>query len=175
MTNTEIDNLYSENVNLIRKVVWNFIKDKQLPAQEFDEYLCQANLYFMVAATSFDIDKAKFSTWLQTQIETRLYTQLRKDRREWEKLHFPRERDVQTSISIRPPIFWLDELNEDAKVLITLICDGTLDGLILDDSGVFEHFHGVKYVYKFLREWGWKRTRIRRCFKNIKDTLFAKE
>lgn len=170
MTKMEIDNLYKNNVKLIQKVVWDFIKKYQLPISEFDEYLCQANLFFMIAVSSHDIDIAKFSTWLQIQLETRLLMQYRIDKREWEKIHFPHERDVQIFTDVQPPILWIDELTEDAKTLITLICKGELDCLIYDENNGLERGR-KRYVYRFLLEWGWKRLRIRRCLESIKKAL----
>ena len=172
---TESEEHYVQYVNLIRKVVWDFIKKMGLRKTEFDEQFSRANLYYVLATTTYDGNIAKFSTWLYIQIWNRLLNDHNKKRWEWERLNRLRERytDKNTCSHAQPPIWWLeDELNEDAKFLVLLICTGRLDDLLFNKNGTFiRRTLIIKNVYRFLKHYGWKRVRIRKCFKNIKQAL----
>lgn len=173
---TELEKHYEQHVDLIRKIVWDFIRKMGLRKTEFNEQFSRANLYYVLATTTYDGNIAKFSTWLYIQIWNRLLNDHNKKRWEWGRLNrHLRERctteDPHTRA--RPPIWWLeDELNEDAKFLVLLICTGRLDDLLFNENGTFvRRSYIIKNVYRFLKHYGWKRVRIRRCFKNIKQAL----
>lgn len=172
---TESEEHYVQYVDLIRKVVWDFIKKTGLKKTEFNEQFSKANLYYVLATTTYDGNIGKFSTWLYIQIYNRLLNDHNKKRWEWERLNRLRERHINknTCLHARPPIWWLeDELNSDAKFLVLLICTGRLDNLLFNENGTFvRRSYIIKNVYRFLKHYGWGRVRIRRCFKNIKQAL----
>ena len=190
MTQAEVEILYSKHLDLIRKVVWEFINLHGLPPSLFEELFSQANLYFMIATIKYDGAIAEFSTWLYIQIWGRLRSQRKKDIWEWNNLKLYRERYKENTphthirdgkkknktlmaIASKPPIFLdlLDEVSKDTKILLALICKGELDELLFTDTGLPERKHGLKYMYRFLREWGWSRKRINICYRNIREIL----
>ena len=73
---------------------------------------------------------------------------------------------------IQPPNWWLDELSEDAKFLVTLLCSGKVDSLLYNRKGKLKRRKRiVKSVFRFLKYFGWESVRIHRCFKNIEQSL----
>jgi len=175
MTETESEMLYEKHVNLIRKIVWKFIKTMGLDSAKFDEYFSKANLYYMLAATTYDGESSKFSTWIHIQIWNRLLRDHAKNKWEWERVKRLRERHIETSTCIhtRTPIWWLlDELSEDSKFLVSLIWTGKLDDILFNNKGTpMRRTLLIKNVYRFLKHYGWNRVRIHRCFKNIKKSF----
>ena len=174
MTQTEIETQYENCVNLLHKTVWEFIYHTGIPTREYDELFSQANLYFMVATQSYNNKDTEFSTWVRIQVWGRLLTELTKNRREWEKRHRPKTTERQTKLlkaSLRiytePPIEWLDEIGADSKILILMLREGELDL----DMLVYRGRVGIRYVFQTLREMGWSRVRIHRCFKDLKRLL----
>ena len=169
MTQNDIETQYEGCVNLLHKTVWEFISHTGLSPREHEELFSQSNLYFMMAAQSYNNKDTKFSTWVRIQVWGRLLKAYIKNLREWEKLNQPkmRERQLNLSTGVNPPIDWLDELTEDSKILITMVYEGEMDF----DKLVHESRVGIRYVFKFLRNKGWSRVRIHRCFKDLKRLL----
>lgn len=172
---TDSEKHYEKHIDLIHKLVWEFIKKMRLKTTEFDEQFSKANLYYVLATTTYDGDKSKFSTWLYIQVWNRLLKDYHKKRWEWERLNRLRERHINknTCTHARPPIWWLeDELNKDAKFLVLLICTGRLDALLFNENGtLMRRTLLIKNVYRFLKHYGWSRVRIHKCFKNIKKSF----
>jgi len=65
------------------------------------------------------------------------------------------------------PIDLMDELSEDSKILITMLFEDEMDfNKLIHESKI-----GIQYVFRFLRDKGWSRVRIHRCFKDLKRLL----
>jgi DNA-directed RNA polymerase specialized sigma24 family protein len=178
MTETEMNVLYEQNVNLLRKTVWDFMRHLNIHPRNFDELFSQSNLYFMLAVTSYDENISKFSTWLHTQVWGRLLTENIRVQREWESLKSFDDIREHNNPHDEPGCFvtifadfrnidWNDELSKDAKCLIRLVYRGGID---FDEMLKYKR-SGLRRMFKYLRGHGWSRRRIHVCFKNLKRLL----
>ena len=163
MTSEETIAKYESCIMLIRQIVWDFISHTGLPKSEYEELFSQANLYFMLACTTYKPDKAKFSTWVVIQVWNRLMKELYQTQAALDKLNDPRNRPP-IAHSNRRFVEIVDELGSDGLALLMLVRSGELDieGLLKG------HSNGLKTVFRFLREdRGWSRAEIHRSFKEI--------
>ena len=169
MTQEDIEAQYKDCVNLLHKTVWEFISHTGLSPREQEELFSQANLYFMVATQSYNNKDTKFSTWVRIQVWGRLLKAYVENQREWERRHQPKMKERVRGLYPRPklPIDLMDELSEDSKILITMLFEDEMDfNKLIHESKI-----GIQYVFRFLRDKGWSRVRIHRCFKDLKRLL----
>jgi len=169
MTQEDIEAQYKDCVNLLHKTVWEFISHTGLSPREHEELFSQANLYFMVATQSYNNKDTKFSTWVRIQVWGRLLKAYVENQREWERRHQPKMKERVRGLYPRPklPIDLMDELSEDSKILITMLFEDEMDfNKLIHESKI-----GIQYVFRFLRDKGWSRVRIHRCFKDLKRLL----
>jgi len=169
MTQEDIEAQYKDCVNLLHKTVWEFISHTGLSPREHEELFSQANLYFMVATQSYNNKDTKFSTWVRIQVWGRLLKAYAENHREWERRHQPKMKERVRGLYPRTklPIDLMDELSEDSKILITMLFEDEMDfNKLIHESKV-----GIQYVFRFLRDKGWSRVRIHRCFKDLKRLL----
>jgi DNA-directed RNA polymerase specialized sigma24 family protein len=168
MTSTEVTAQYDEHVDLIRKTVWEFITRLGLSYREFDELFSQANLYFMLACKSYEPERAEFSTWVRTQVWTRLMNEWRNSKLALEKLYLPRERTAPSYAHIQTPILDIvDELGVEGLTLLILVRSGKLDL-----SKIFaDHPNSLRAVFRtivrFLYENGWSSLEIRQSIRDL--------
>jgi hypothetical protein len=121
----------------------------------------------MLAVVSYDKVTAEFSTWLRVQVWNRLLKEYVKSIWESEKINKPRERFYTRLHVDRHPIEILDNLSEDSINLILMVYqwESEFDEILLGKRS------RIKYVFRFLRELGWSRVRIHRCFKDLGKLL----
>jgi hypothetical protein len=137
---------------------------------DFDELFSQSNLYFMLAAETYnDQLSKKFSTWLYVQVWNRLMNEniraIRKQRElvllRTESSHIPA--DSKESADFKE-LHWSGELSRDAQCLFRLVRSGGMDVEMLTRHRA----NGLRKMFRFLRAHGWSRKRINLCFKNMK-------
>jgi hypothetical protein len=166
MTTAEIELVYANHVNLIRKTVREFIRKMRVPTWEYDELFSQSNLYFMLACESFDETRRfQFSTWLRIQIWFRLLNNRKKTARINRRII---EMDY-SEFSTYPAytLDLIDELGRDGLRLVALVKSGRMD---LDEV-LYKRRNGLKAIFQFLRNLGWTRREIHRSFKEIRRLL----
>lgn len=168
--NLNVEFLYIQNQDLIKSIVWNFMRSCGKNPNHFDEYFSQAELFFMEAMNNFDDDLSKLSTWLSIQIRLRLMrrsiTDTRRRRMDGEILRLFPYNSLNTSL-----IEILDEISIDGKNLILLYRSGEMD---LEEiyKGKFSSNNRKRPMFRFLKQRGWTRKQIINSFRDI-EKIFS--
>ena len=156
---------YEDTVDLVRKIVWEYIQKYNRRPSEFDELFSRANLYFMIAYESHIDQRSEFTTWLYIQVWNRL---LNEDCTE-QRHHYNKQRPPRPMKPIIPGwkvVDMIDELSGDGKALLNLYYSG-----VMDLQEIYKGYHkncSWKPIFKFLKQQGWTRQQIFNSFNDIK-------
>ncbi len=143
---------------------------------DFEEWQAAAYLAFVQSCDSYKEKHGRFNTWVRWCVWKDLLTYTRRLYRQWP---YPNETNshilyhLKESISSFSPMEFLEEANEDAKLIINLIWEPPQE--ILDaeiKSG--DHPCHMKMVLKnYLFKIGWTGKRIKETFEEIERMLYA--
>lgn len=170
---------YNDVQNLIRNIVWSFIKKY---GGEFDEYLPEANYQFIRAYDYFEEGKGtKFSTFLYYVIWRRLisfHKYLHQLNSFETKIDYLEETDFYGAAK---PSFLclLEELGNDARVIADLLLYPTeaFDEDVLSKGykprTEASRARVRKRISSHLQSLGWTIDQIREAFREIGDILYV--
>jgi hypothetical protein len=160
---------YLEVENLIRKEVWRITKKF---GGDYDELLAEANVIFMAAWDSYDLNcGTQFTTWLVNQIRWGLTEQVRNRIRAGKR--FSRVDAEQLSGGYRnwKPSDLLDELGEDARLVASLVIDTPADIAWIYERKGGQARNLRSTIRDYLADLGWSTMRIAESFREVARAL----
>lgn len=164
----------TEDMNIIRKVVWSYVRSTGL---EYEDLYSEACLAYLEALPSYDPNKSKKTTFVWNVTKNRINNILKaysrnkeeplSDGEAMEELLQGREEWNPEHVVISEE-YWQElfgSLSPEAQV----ICHMVNNGEIYIDTDKPRQARGI--IAKTLREQGWGKSKIWKTFKEIKSVL----
>lgn len=160
---------YHEVENLIRKEVWRIAMRF---GQEFDELMVEADVIFMSAWDSYDPTYGtQFTTWLVNQIRWGLTEQVRTQFRNRKKFEAVDAEQVAGGYRNWSPSDLLDELNEDARLVASLVIDTPAEIAWIYERKGGQARNLRSTIRDYLADLGWTTVRIAESFREVARAL----
>ena len=141
-----------------------------------EEWRAEANLAFVESYDSYKEKRGRFNTWVRWCVWKDLISYTRRLYRQWP---YPNEtnshileylQDKKTASSFSPMEF-LEEANEDARLLINLIWEPPQEILDAEIKSGNHPCHMKMVLKNYLFKIGWTGTRIKESFEEIERIL----
>lgn len=161
-----IEELYTDNQNLINKKVHEYVKKTHL---DFEEIKAQANLIFCESYNTHNKNKSSFSTFLFYSLDWGLKKYLNKINTNdfvFKNNDFFEKNIVYNDYQFNSIIFneKIYKLNDDCKEIVSIVME--------KPDKAKSNKHSIK---QYLRKLGWKIPRINQAFNTIELELCNEE
>ena len=133
-----------KNINLIRKIAWNFYNHKT-QSIDWDDLFQQASLAYLEALKSYNPDKGKLSTYMWTTITNNLKSHLSREERV--NGHLDYVEDIPTDLPKSPDEFF-DQLTDDTKEIAESIIRESEKFICLPPDEI-----GITVIQMFSKKW----------------------
>lgn len=160
---------YEEVKNLIRKEVWRVVGKY---GGDFDDLMAEASTIYMAAYDSFDpASGSRFTTWLSNNLRWGLLDRVGERVRHNQRTSPVDEQQLSKEYRDWSPPDLLDELNEDAKLVVMLVIDTPeeIARIYTSKGGQPRNFRST--LRDHLAELGWTTARIAESFAEIRQAL----
>lgn len=166
-----------EELKMIRKIVWSYVRSTGL---EYDELFSEACLAYLESLESYDPTKSKISTYLYHTVGNRLNDlwgwEKRKREKElpipYEDFFFLEQKQEQEGFNPEKLMLaeerWVElcgELSPEAMMVIEIVNSGTVY------VNVDKKQESRRNIRNKLEEVGWKQKKISETFKEIKKLI----
>jgi hypothetical protein len=164
---------YHDVEGLLDQIAWRFIRRY---GGEYNEIRSEANIHFLAAYSRFDSSEGEFKSWVNRRVFLCLLETLRKKIMRNNRL--PRTDADPDSLVVNTSSFialdFLDELSEDARTIVSLVLEGSMDVNLAtyERGGDNPKPHHIRWaIWEVCKDFGWTFNRMKESFQEIREAL----
>ncbi len=163
---------YKDVEDLIRKICWNF---KKVYGGNFDDLFSEANIIFIKAFDSYNDNKGKFSTWINTKVVYGLTETIRQKNKEDELLEqYLINNQIKTESLFKYDFFFeiVEAIQIDAKEILDIILDPPKELQKQIDQRKNYKYPTINMLKKYaIHKLGWTARRVEESFQEIRSII----